>query len=505
MLVAGLAVVTMLIMACGSEPNTTPAAPASVQDEPVVTPTPSVLSELVALRVALERKDGGIYTNMVGEPSRVWGAVMTYDEATVLRRGEPLSPTTSEYDRRNDLVWYFVLEGQVIFNSPGAPGGTPQPDPVAELSLVGMALDAYTGSSRFGSSGPAPRDYGQSQMPRIDIPADIYDTPLPTPAPRSAAPAVAAAPPATAAPMAPTVTPAPTATSAPKPASAPLPAFSADAGPFESALWFIPDKPEHRVLVRMNDLEGLRSVTGIEAPGPGDDNQNVIDYKSALVLAESLQGRPFLPGSDWLSGFNRNYLPFAPSTRSSLGFDSRDINLILTTGPEGAHPDRGLEVVIGAIDSDVAASLLSACEECVPHEVATHSGVEFFTWGNDSAPSLSDRLGIPAHDEFGRGGRILIGNGYAIRTLFTESMEDTIDIVADPARGLFGNENFALAARAADEMGAVSLTLTSQPFRAFDIAEVYGGRGRLTDDGLDPDFEGQLTALNAQAVDPDAR
>jgi hypothetical protein len=197
----------------------------------------------------------------------------------------------------------------------------------------------------------------------------------------------------------------------------------------------------------------LRSVTGIEAPGSGDNEQSVIDYKSALVLAESLDGRPFLPGSDWISGFHRNYLPFAPSTRSSLGFDSRNIDLILTTGPEGAHPDRGLEVVIGAIDADVAASLLPACEECVPHEVATHCGVEFFTWGNDSEPSLQDRLGIPAHDEFGRGGRNFIGDGYVVRTLFTESIEGTIDTVADPARGLYGNENFTLAARAVSSAG----------------------------------------------------
>jgi hypothetical protein len=77
MLVAGLAVATILIVTCGSEPNATPAAPALIQDDPVVTPTPSVLSELVALRVALELKDGLIYAEMVGEPSRVWGAVMT--------------------------------------------------------------------------------------------------------------------------------------------------------------------------------------------------------------------------------------------------------------------------------------------------------------------------------------------------------------------------------------------------------------------------------------------
>ena len=443
---------------------------------------------------------------MVGEPPRVWGAVLTYDEATVLRRGEPISPTTSEYDRRDDLVWYFVLEGQVVFSSPGAPGGTPQPDPVAELSLVGMALDAFTGSSRFGSSGPAPRDYGQSQMPIINIPADIYDTPLPTPAPRSTAPAATAAPPATSAPMAPTVTPAPAATAAPKPTSDSLPVFSPDAGPFESALRLVPDKAEHRASIRMNDLNGLRRVFGIEAPGPDADHQDVLEYKISLVLGESpTGGRLWLLGEDWLSGFSFDYVDSAPSTRPFLGFDSRDVDLVMVAGSENEPPPRGLEVIIGNIQSSVAVSLLSECEECMPHEAASHAGIEFYTWGEDARPSLDDRLAAPAHDQFGRGGRILIEDGYSIRTLFTESMQSAIDAISGSKQSLAGNEDFVLAARAADEMGAVSLTLTAQPFRAFDIAEVYGGRGRLTLDGLDSDYAGAFASLNERSGNGDAR
>jgi hypothetical protein len=146
MMLAGLVALATLVVACGSEPN---AAPASQPATPVVSPTPGPLSELVALRIALERKNRTIYSESVGEPSRVWGAPMTYGEASILRHGEPINPQTSEYERRNDLVWYFVLEGQVITHNPGAPGGTPQPDPVAELSIVGMALDAFTGSIRL--------------------------------------------------------------------------------------------------------------------------------------------------------------------------------------------------------------------------------------------------------------------------------------------------------------------------------------------------------------------
>ena len=516
------ALIALLIVACGSEPDT---APASGLDAPVVTPTPSILSELVALRIALDRKDGHIYSQMEGEPSAVWGTTMTYGEAVALM-GSPISPDTSEYARRDDLVWYFVLEGQVIFRFPAAPGSATKSDPSAEASVVGMAFDAFTGSALVGTSGPAPRDLGQSQLPKIDVPNDIYDIVLPTPVPRSAAPAVTAAPPATAAPMAPAVsTPAasliaptpPTATAAPVPITVIFPPVVVPAitvsspttppepGVFESALRFVPDKPEHRGSMRMNDLEGLRRVLGIEAPGPDADQQAVLDYKFSLVLSESIQGRLLLLGDDWLSGFSFDYLDSAPSTRPFLGFDSRDIDLIVGTGPENESPTRGLEMVIGDIRAEVAETLLFGCEVCVPHEIASHSGIEFFTWGEDARPSLSDRLAPPAHDQLGRGGRILIGDGYAVRTLFTESMREAIDVISGAAPGLSENGDFIVAARAADEMGAVSLTLTSQPFRSSDITEVYAGRGRLTLNGLDHDYRGALAALNERSATPGAR
>jgi hypothetical protein len=38
-----------------------------------------------------------------------------------------------------------------------------------------------------------------------------------------------------------------------------------------------------------------------------------------------------------------------------------------------------------------------------------------------------------------------------------------------------------------------------------DIVEVYGGRGRLTLNGLDPSFRGFIAALNERSGDPNAR
>ena len=139
----GLALVALVAIACG---NDSESAPASSSDTPVATPAPTVLSDLDALRFALERKDGGMRSSMVGEPSAVWGAVMTRDEATVLRRGEPISSRTSEYERRNDLVWYFVLEGQIVHTISAGPGPTVEPDISPRFGVVGIAFDAFTGS-----------------------------------------------------------------------------------------------------------------------------------------------------------------------------------------------------------------------------------------------------------------------------------------------------------------------------------------------------------------------
>ena len=41
-----------------------------------------------------------------------------------------------------------------------------------------------------------------------------------------------------------------------------------------------------------------------------------------------------------------------------------------------------------------------------------------------------------------------------------------------------------------DESGVISMTVTTQPFKASDIIEVFGDRGRLTFDGLDSEWRG---------------
>jgi hypothetical protein len=265
-----------------------------------------------------------------------------------------------------------------------------------------------------------------------------------------------------------------------------------DPGMFESLLRFVPESRQHSGAVRIIDFKALRDMLEIEAPGPDASDDEVLEYKLTLAYGAERDGQvPIIFGNDWLSGFRRDYIPKLRSTRPYLGFDSRDVDQVVYTG-EGRDPsDRGIEVVIGGIRGGVAAELLAACQECVPHEVGSYAGKEFFTWDNDGSLSPRDRrFAAPAHDPFGRGGRILVEEGYAVRALYTDAMHDGIDVISGEAASILNDEDYVLAVRAMDEAGVISMTVTTQPFKASDIIEVFGDRGRLTFDGLDSEWRG---------------
>lgn len=268
-------------------------------------------------------------------------------------------------------------------------------------------------------------------------------------------------------------------------------------GTFESLLRFVPESQQHSGSVRIIDFKALRDMLEIEAPGPDANDDEVLEYKLTLAYGAERDGRqPIIFGNDWLSGFLRDYIPVMRSTRPYLGFDSRDVDQVVYTG-DGVDPlTDGIEIVIGGIRGGVAAELLAECEECVPHEVASYSGKEFFTWERGNR-WLRNRLAAPAHDQFGRGGQILIEDGYAIRTLDTDAMHNGIDVISGETVSILDDEDYVLAVRAMDESGVISMTVTTQPFKTSDIIEVFGDRGRLTFDGLDSEWRGGgFTTLN---------
>ena len=96
-IVSALLVLAIAALACGTDAG----APAAGG---------TALTEQQALKKAYDRSHNKPYANLQGTPISAWGDTMTYAEAADLM-GNTISPDTSEYERRNDRVWYIVLEG----------------------------------------------------------------------------------------------------------------------------------------------------------------------------------------------------------------------------------------------------------------------------------------------------------------------------------------------------------------------------------------------------------
>ena len=183
-IVSALLVLAIAALACGTDAG----APAAGG---------TALTEQQALKKAYDRSHNKPYANLQGTPISAWGDTMTYAEAADLM-GNTISPDTSEYERRNDRVWYIVLEGELTMTTPGVPGGSGSTNEVGRgFMAIQFNVDGSFGGS---SSSLVETDFGQDGLPVIEIPDDLESIVVPTVPP---APAVTAAPPATPAPPAP--------------------------------------------------------------------------------------------------------------------------------------------------------------------------------------------------------------------------------------------------------------------------------------------------------------
>ena len=146
-------------------------------------------------------------------------------------------------------------------------------------------------------------------------------------------------------------------------------------GTFESLLRFVPESQQHSGSVRIINYAALRDMLGVEAPGPDATDDEVLKYKQTLVLGDPQVPvrRPIIFGDDWLSGFLRDYIGVAASTRPYLGFDSRDVDQVVYTSDGVDIPSHGIEVVIGGIRAGVAADLLGLFDNYVPQVTAAAS------------------------------------------------------------------------------------------------------------------------------------
>ncbi|MFW6175026.1 MAG: hypothetical protein ACOC5K_04530, partial [Chloroflexota bacterium] len=237
------------------------------------------------------------------------------------------------------------------------------------------------------------------------------------------------------------------------------------------------------------------------ADAPGDHIQQ---YKMDMMHGPDEGGWLTLGLSEnaVLSGFgSRGLSDIARWPGLHFGFGPGDVEQSLVTDFNKEPTSGAQEVIVGQMSPTSARESLAACDECPEHETATYAGQEYFVWGEDLEGNLRQRLGPPAFDQFGRGGRVHVGEGHAARTLTHAQMEELIDAASGDAPALDDEEDFVLVARAMDTFGATSATMVRQPFTVDHVIESLGGEEHMEQmDGLRFDVVLREYAASAAAV-----
>ena len=239
-----------------------------------------------------------------------------------------------------------------------------------------------------------------------------------------------------------------------------------DGGFFLELLEFVPDRPETRGLLWMQDFgpwwSGLEGF-GVERPGPDAPADRLIDDMYAIPLTALFRSIPWVQTplvccpTEYLSS-NKPY-PY-------VGFDFRNADRTLKI-------ERGkfaYEVALGVYDTDVTAARLGACDECIEHELVEYGGTTYYAWGEDFQGGIRQRFSPPLFDQAGRGGRLSVGEGYVMRSLHDEGIEGMIDAKNGDVRSLADSDDYQLAVGAlmgvdAYAAGIVSAGLSLEDFR----------------------------------------
>ena len=212
-------------------------------------------------------------------------------------------------------------------------------------------------------------------------------------------------------------------------------------GTFSTLLAQIPDTWQTREVVYIHDYARARELFDISLPGPDSDTP-------MQFYVDSFTTFHYVPGLDsgqapWISGLQGHY---DVQFDEYLAFSARNVDQTAKTAE--------LEVVRGQFDPDATRRALALCsEQCQPHVLNIHDGVEFYSWGSGG---ITSRMSPPAFDHVGRGGHIAVLNSYVYRTLSTQDMQDLISAHSGSSLSLADDPDLALAAHELDRLGAYS-------------------------------------------------
>lgn len=222
----------------------------------------------------------------------------------------------------------------------------------------------------------------------------------------------------------------------------------------------IPNRESSWIEVSLNNFAAIREFTGVARPGPDTDTAAVIEAMTQTYTGPLYWEGPQVTGdrprlAAMSSGIGEEPYRY-------LGFDWRNVD----SGAAIQWSDGASEIVLGLYDPEHTAAAFDRCENCVPHEIKTHSGVDYYSWPGE----ITDRRSPPLYGEGYIIRRLLVGDGVVVGAFDDQVMEAYIDTAQDAHPSLMDDEDFALLARGLGGLDAVSAFVTDASFDYDDVA-----------------------------------
>lgn len=239
-------------------------------------------------------------------------------------------------------------------------------------------------------------------------------------------------------------------------------------GAFIRALEFLPDNPEIRAGVLVNDYQSARELFGIDSPPLDPTDNQILEYVNRLIGP----GTTGLSTNSTIDGFGRRRDDVA-GWRSALGFTAADVNLSVVAGSD----PKIYEILTGKFVWPLIYLAIMNDQVWSPElEETSHNGFEFFSWGEDYRPNL--RMSDDAVRTLGRGHRLLVIDEILFWTLGSPEMRSLIDASSGKESALALNDDFRVLANTMDAESAYAGLLTNEtPSLAAGAGLAEGGYG----------------------------
>ena len=220
------------------------------------------------------------------------------------------------------------------------------------------------------------------------------------------------------------------------------------AGPAMAAmLGLVPDVPGAGYLVIVNDYAAAEEAVGLDSPGPGADQDAIVEWYETLTIGHDGEQGAGLQ----ISPFLNNELTDDAGWRAEIGWGPLDVTRSVEAAGDGFGPYYALT---GDFDPDTIDDVVH--EEPVwsgELDVASHGDVDYYRWGEDDERQQDYTILRP----IGLGGRLALPAENTLLWAFTDDdIEAGIDAATGASESLADTDDIGVLAVALDDEGALA-------------------------------------------------